>query len=254
MRSKNIKLLQWELFSSYPVKTGVTTRKGGVSTTPYNSFNLAKHTGDCSITVDENRRLLTDYIESDFLTYTHVSQVHGDKILKVTENNIGKNHYQCDAIITNVKGVLLNIFVADCVPIVIYDTDKSVAGICHCGWKGTHLKLLTKTINELIREYNSNIKDLIIGIGPSIGVCCYNVSEELYKKFNPTGSEGCIKDGKYFLNLKDINKNQAINAGISPQNIELLDICTSCNNDIFYSYRKEGEPSGRFSAFIEIIS
>lgn len=254
MKLKNISILQWNLFNSYPVKTGVTTREGGVSLPPYQSMNLAKHTGDKSCTVDENRKILAEFLDSDLSAYTHVNQVHGDSILKVTKNNIGINDSPCDAIITNIKGVLLNIFVADCVPIVIYDTCNSVVGICHCGWKGTYLKLLTKTIDQLKKEYDSDIKDLLIGIGPSIGICCYNVSKDLYMDFNPTKSEGNIKDGKYFLNLKEINKNQAVEAGISPQNIELMDLCTSCNNESFYSHRKEGEPSGRFSAFIEITS
>lgn len=254
MKLKSSDILRWNIFNSYNIKTGITTRNGGVSSYPYKSLNLAKHTGDRENIVDQNRKIFTEFIESDIKTYTHGTQVHGDNIIQVTEDIIGSKNIECDALITDIPGVLLNIFVADCVPIVIYDLKKSIGGLCHCGWKGTIKQLLTKTVTSLTETYDSNIEDLLVGIGPSIGMCCYNVSKELYYNFNPIGNEGVIKNGEYYLNLKEINKKQALSIGIPCGNIEVMDICTSCNNENFFSYRKEGEPSGRFSAFLEIIS
>ncbi len=254
MKSKNINILHWDLFKNHPIKTGITTRSGGVSSPPYSSFNLAKHTGDNPITVDLNRKILTDYLGSPIDDYLCVNQVHSDDILVVHKNHNPKKVFNCDAIITDVKEKLLNIFVADCVPITIYDPVKNVGGLCHCGWKGTKKQLLPKTIKSMQSIYKSDIKDLIIGIGPSIGLCCYAVSNDLYADFNPKENEGIIISEKHYLNLREINRNQILKMGIKAQNIEVMDLCTKCNNDLFYSHREEGEPSGRFSCYLKLTS
>ncbi|MGL1894377.1 MAG: peptidoglycan editing factor PgeF [Spirochaetaceae bacterium] len=254
MKSANIRILNWDLFKDNFIQTGITTRINGLSNSPYSSLNLAKHTGDNFNTVDRNRLLLIDHLGCDYNKYTHGNQIHSDIIHIVDNNNIGLNTFSCDALITKEVDVLLNIFVADCVPIVIFDPINRVGALCHCGWKGTYKKLLIKTISKLVDNYNSSIPDLLIGIGPSIGGCCYNVSEDLYTKFAPTTGEGYIKNKKYYLDLKEINKNQSLNIGIINSNIEVMNICTSCNNDMFFSFRKEGEPSGRFSCYLNIIS
>ena len=125
--------------------------------------------------------------------------------------------------------------------------------LCHCGWKGTYKKLLKKAINFMLENYNSRIEDILAGIGPSIGGCCYNVSEELYNKFSPSKKEGHIVSNNYFfLDLKEINFKIALESGIEKSNIEIMNLCTKCNNNLFYSYRKEGESSGRFSCFLKI--
>lgn len=254
MKSQNIKILKWDLFEGYPIKTGVTTRQGGVSKAPYSSFNLATHTGDSLINVEKNRDILMSYLHSEKINYCSATQVHSDSIIKIDKNNMYNKELICDGLITNKFGPVLNIFVADCVPIVIYDKVNKVGGLCHCGWKGTKKKLLIKMIKLMENDFNSNSKDLLIGIGPSIGSCCYNVSKDLYFQFLPKDNEGYIKDDIYYLNLKEINKNQALDYGILEENLEVMNYCTSCSNDMFYSYRKEGEPSGRFSCYLKITS
>lgn len=252
MRSKSIKLLHWDIFTNYPIKTGITTRIKGYSISPYTSFNLATHTGDSLKTVIKNRTLLTNKIGCSIESYTHLNQVHGDKIEVINSFNIGSNNQDADALITDNPEALLNIYVADCVPIILYDPKNHVGGLCHCGWKGTYKKLLRKTISSLSKHYGSDPSRLLIGIGPSIGKCCYNVSEELYKDFSPKNKEGSVKNGKYYLDLKQINRQIAINAGVDVSNIEVMNLCTSCNNNLFYSHRKEGEPSGRFSCYLNL--
>lgn len=254
MKSANINLLTWNIFKSIKIDTGITTRQGGFSKPPYSSFNLAAHTGDDINTVIKNRALLSEKLNCEPQKYTHGNQVHGDHIHLVDINNIGVNNIDCDALITKETDVILNIFVADCVPVIIYDPIKKVGGICHCGWKGTYKSLLSKTVTRLRDLYGSKTENILVGIGPSIGSCCYNVSQDLYEKFSPKKNEGKTRDNKFYLDLKMINKNQAIESGIGKKNIEVMDMCTSCMNDKFFSYRKEGEPSGRFSCFLKIIS
>ena len=254
MKYQNIKILKWNLFNNIPIKAGITTRNGGFSLPPYNSFNLASHTGDNLEHIIKNRKILTDYLGLSLNAYTSASQIHGDDIVVISKDNVGDKNLTCDGLITTSSYPLLNIFVADCVPIVLYDNKNRVGAVCHCGWKGTYKSLLPKMILKMIKEYNSKAQDILIGIGPSIGSCCYNVSEELYFKFNPDSDEGYIKNNNFYLDLKMINYNQAIKSGVLSNNIEIMNYCTSCSNDLFYSYRKEGESSGRFSCYLNIIS
>lgn len=251
MKSQPGNTLLWDIFNNLPVITGITTRLGGYSTGAYNSFNLATHTGDDIIVVEQNRKRLLKDLHISSKTYISGSQVHGDRVIEITRDNIN-DIFECDAFITRERDVVLNIFVADCVPIVIYDKKQKVCGICHCGWKGTYLKLLSKTITQMEQRYKSSREDLLIGIGVSIGRCCYEVSQELYKEFNPGEDEGEIKDNHYFLDLKNINRNQALKAGVQAENISVMKYCSACRTDLFYSHRKEGEPTGRFSAFISL--
>ncbi len=253
MTLKNISVLEWEIFKDLPLHIGITTRNGGFSKAPYSTFNLAIHSGDNPDSVYKNRNLLTKYLECSPNSYTHGIQVHGDIIHIVDEKNISKNNIECDALITTNFNALLNIYVADCVPIAIYDPVKKVGALCHCGWRGTNLDLLQKTIKKMVHSYKSMKEDILIGIGPSIGSCCYNVSEDLYSQFNPKENEGHKTNNKFYLDLKVINKNRAIVSGVLEKNIEIMDYCTSCNNDLFYSYRKEGESSGRFSCYLKLI-
>ncbi len=230
MKSQNFEVLKWDIFTNTRLQTGITTRLGGVSRPPYSSLNLAGHTGDNLTDVNSNREILCNHLSTCKEMYTHGIQVHGDKIHRVTEDNIGDNSNECDALLTTSDKPLLNIFVADCVPIVIYDREKNIGALCHCGWKGTFKTLLKKMIYEFIDDFNSYRSDILIGIGPSIGSCCYNVSSDLFNSFNPVAKEGFKKDSEFFLDLKEINKNQALNAGIPLENIEIMDMCTSCNN------------------------
>lgn len=252
MKSKpGSQILTWDIFNKHPITVGLTTRVGGFSPPPYSELNLATHTGDSAEIVKKNRATLLKVLNIEKSQYIYGTQVHGDRVVEINSKNIS-TIYDCDAFITREPNLLLNIFVADCVPIVIYDKWNHTCGICHCGWKGTYKELLIKTIEKMKNLYNSETEHLMIGIGASIGLCCYEVSEELYKDFKPSNSEGLIKDGSYYLDLKRINYNQAIKMGIKSENLAVIDLCTACNTELFYSHRKEGEPTGRFSGFIHL--
>ena len=114
--------------------------------------------------------------------------------------------------------------------------------------------LLPKMISQMVTEYKTKHENVLIGTGPSICGCCYNVSKDLYIKFSHESDEGSIRECSYYLDLKQINKNQALKSGISINNIEIMNYCTACSNKQFYSYGKEGEPSRRFSFYMKITS
>jgi len=183
-------------------------------------------------------------------------QTHSANVTVVSSNS--KNSYlkNTDALFTNSPNTYLGIVTADCLPILLFDCKKSIVGIIHGGYKGISKLIINNTINKF-KYLGSNIDtDLLISIGPGIGVCCYEVSSdrvELFKKIFPSYKNLYqYKNNKYYLDLKKITFQNLIENGITPKNIEISNICTACDADKFYSYRKEGQKAGRFLSIIGI--
>lgn len=183
-------------------------------------------------------------------------QVHGDEVI----NKINKktSYPTGDAIITQLKRIGLFLKTADCVPIFLFDPVNKVIGAVHAGWRGTSLKILKKTILKMEHFYNTKPENIYIFIGPSIGSCCYQVKEDVYSHFGFLGREKQNyftkrKDKSYMMDLKGINAFIAGQAGVLSENIEISELCTHCNPDIFYSYRRDKEETGRNLSFIMMI-
>ncbi|MCY6372337.1 peptidoglycan editing factor PgeF [Clostridium ganghwense] len=171
------------------------------------------------------------------LVYTYDSKVHDG-----------------DAIITDLKGVAIGVFTADCVPVIVYDKKKKVAAAVHSGWRGTIENISIETINKMIKEYNTAIEDLVVYIGPHNMQCCYEVSEELVSKFKNLElyKNRDIAEGRN-LSLQKCIIGQLNSIGIRDNQINTLDICTFCSTKHrLYSYRKQKEESGRMFSFIFI--
>lgn len=183
-------------------------------------------------------------------------QIHSDIVNKIDENNIGQKK-DGDALITNITNVPLLIFTADCVPIAIIDKKHKAIGLSHAGWRGTYDLIAKKTIDEMTKNYNTNPDDLVCIIGPSIGPCCYEVSQELAEKFNTNFTNSTeklytIEDGKYKLDLWKVNEYIIKECGVKDENIINLKICTSCNSDKFHSYRKHNQTPKRIGTILQI--
>lgn len=194
--------------------------------------------------------------EFNLTNLTRNSQIHSSIVNKIDEKNIGQR-IDGDALISNVKEVPLLILTADCVPVVIIDPKNKAIGVAHAGWRGTYDKICKNTIDEMIKNYKSNPEDLICVIGPSIGPCCYEVSKDLVEKFNTNlanhaGEFDIIKDDKYFLDLWKINELTLKDCNVKDENIINLQICTNCNHDKFYSYRKHNKTPKRIGTMIQI--
>ena len=195
--------------------------------------------------------------EFNLANLTRNSQIHSSIVNKIDEHNIGQR-IDGDALITNVKEVPLLILTADCVPVVIIDPKNRAIGVAHAGWRGTYDQISKNTIEEMVKNYNTDPQDLICVIGPSIGPCCYEVSKELVEKFNTkltnhAGKFDIIKEDKYYLDLWKINELTLKDCKVKEENIINLNICTNCNHDKFYSYRKHNKTSKRIGTMIQII-
>lgn len=251
-------------FNSELVIHGVSTRFNGVSKNVFDSLNLALHNGDDSKAVCENRVKFCNGLGVDAKKIVTTQQVHGDAILRIDTSYLGRGAIdyedaiqETDGLITNLPNVPLMMFFADCVPILILDPIKKAIGICHAGWKGTVKKIAQKTVMAMADAFGSNPEDCLIGIGPSIGKCCFEVDEPVYKEFKlafPTLDCKEISHDKWKIDLWQANRLQLESIGVKPANIEESKICTKCNAELFFSYRADGGKTGRIAAVIQLKS
>jgi len=149
-----------------------------------------------------------------------------------------------DAVGTEVPGILVCVFTADCVPVFLVDTQRRRVMLVHAGWRGTHENITGKAIRVMVAQ-GTDPEDIIMWAGPAIGRCCYEVSPELSLSFVKMfrGNPECVQ-GR-MLDLKAMNRVQALRESIRPEKIHISPFCTRCRTDLFYSYRAEGGIRGR---------
>lgn len=180
-------------------------------------------------------------------------QKHTDRIIElgsVMDRKIA------DAVITAQTGILIGVDVADCVPILLYDKRLKVIGAVHAGWRGTSHQILRKTINNMADKFSSSPSDILIAMGPAIRQCCYEVGAEVIEaveKATGTGEYYVQKEQRFFLDLPLANMYQAVSSGVPSVNIWMLQECTFCLPDRFYSYRYTKGKTGRQSGFISVL-
>lgn len=227
-------------------KTFVTGRHGGVSKKPFDSLNAATSVGDNADDVTKNMRLIkkTAGISKLYLP----NQVHGDEIV-VIDNPDLPEIAKADAVIVTISGVVAAVRTADCVPILLADPVRNIAGAVHAGRQGAEIYITSKTVAIMV-DLGSNPADIIAVIGPCIRKCCYEVDEAVATNFHAC----CGGDGGLMLDIAKACETQLKGAGLALQNVHDASICTSCNSATFFSYRKDGGVTGRFVSGIEVRS
>ena len=178
-----------------------------------------------------------------------LNQTHSDRIYvlddyKKTEKDVVNE--DADAIITNLHYRPIGVLTADCVPVILFDPVNNITGVIHAGRIGTLKRILSKTIAEMNTFYGCNVSNIKMGIGPAIGGCCYEVDEsciEPFQKDFPKWKQfvKVAQADKFMLDLITANEQDALDAGIMAENIVNSDHCTSCENHLWYSYRREGK-------------
>ncbi len=217
--------------------------------------SLALHTGQDADQVRSNRREIAAYFGSEAY-FISALQVHGDHIHVVDESvsqgwTESDASLQADALVTNLSGVVLTILTADCVPLLIVDPVHRAIGAVHAGWRGTQQEIVRKTIETMGHFYGTRPSDLIVGIGPAIGGCCYEVGREVVEHFTAYPEAIVARDnGKYLLDTKQINALQLEALGVPTDQIEISPVCTACEHERFFSYRADGGTEGRFMSCI----
>lgn len=241
------------------VKHCFSTRNGGVSENEFKSMNLRINSEDKRENILQNYKIICDEIGINFENLVFSNQVHDDKIYIVGKADCGngiikeQKFESADALMTAEPGVPLAVFGADCVPIYFLDTKNRVIALAHSGWKGTVLRIGEKTVRKMNSEFDSKPEDILIGVGPSIKVCHFEVGDEIADIFRTEFGDAVLeKYEKYHVNLQEAIKIQLKNAGIPDKNIIDSGICTYCHGDLFFSHRKTGGKRGVMAALMEI--
>lgn len=237
-----------------------STRLGGVSEGIFSSMNLSYTRGDKKEAVDENYRRIADILGSRPERFVCSDQTHTTNIRKVTEADCGKgvviprDYQDVDGLVTDRAGIVLATFFADCVPLYFLDVRRRVIGLAHSGWRGTAGRIGKKIIDIMTEEYGCKKEDIIAAIGPSICADCYEVSEDVAAQFEAEFGNAVLcagrQSGKYQLDLWKANKAVLLQAGLTPAQIEVTDICTCCNPSLLFSHRASKGKRGNLGAFL----
>lgn len=253
-------------FLSYPmleetgiVNHGFSTRLGGVSKGCWATMNISTTRGDDPEDVRENQRRIAGAIGVQPEDMTFTNQTHTTNVAVVKARDRGKRFQETDGMITDVPGICLVTFYADCVPLYFVDPVKKAIGLSHSGWRGTVGKIGKVTIELMQKTYGSDPEDIIAAIGPSICRDCYEVSGDVIQQFRENFDEAYWpelfykkENGKYQLDLWRANERIFTEAGIREDHIAVTNVCTHCNPDILFSHRTTGDKRGNVSAFLAL--
>ncbi len=244
----------FDCLADLPVAAHVSTRHGGVSPKPWNTLNFSVPRGDTVERVRENRSRLAAAVGIDDTQITYCQQVHGTGIAKVDLSDAGQMQAGCDGLITDEVGLPLMLVFADCTPLLVYDKQRHVLGICHAGWRGTVNGAAGAMVWALQAAFDSDVGDLLACIGPSIGPQSYEVGDEVLSmaaaKLDPYETLFTYPNGPErnpYFNLWAANQAQFMAAGIAPEQIEISEIDTASHSDDFFSHRAERGQCGLFS-------
>lgn len=253
-------------FSLFPTDVavhGISTRLGGQSAAPYASLDLALHVGDAPESVWQNRQRFCAALGLDARRICTPEQVHGNRVLRVGRKDAGRGSRvysdsiaATDALITDEPGLPLLLCFADCTPILLLDPVHRAVGIAHGGWKGTVQKIAAGTVQAMQAAFGTRPAEVLVGIGPAIGPCCYEVGDEVAAQFAaafPGATELLpVVEGHTHLDLWQANQYQLEQVGVKPEHIDRADTCTACNSELFFSYRADGGRTGRIGAVIAL--
>ena len=260
------------LYLTYPllestgiVKHGFSTRVGGVSEGVCSTMNLSFSRGDDENAVRENYRRMANALDMEEDSFVFSQQTHTTNVRKVTLEDKGKgltrklDYQDIDGLISNVPGLCLSTFYADCVPLYFVDPVRKAIGLSHSGWRGTVGKIGAVTVRKMQKEYGSNPKDIIAAIGPSICQDCYEVSEDVIMEFQNNFDKKYWNElyyqkenGKYQLNLWKANEIVLEEAGVLKEHIAVTNLCTCCNHEMLFSHRATQGKRGNLAAFLAL--
>jgi YfiH family protein len=290
---QNVSYLQFHHYQQFPTLThGIFTRQGGFSQAPYQGLNTlgSLNGGDKFDNVIRNRQLVLQALNLHDYPCATLWNIHGADVKIYNSREHWRTDWAChsyyetpwqpesirqgDAIITQERGVAMALSFADCTPILLYDPIEQVGGIAHGGWRGTARGVVFATIEAMYKRFGSLPSNIYAGIGPAIGECCYEITQQVQEIFSgqrhfdemPTHEHyrELVRESVVFstlelpermslrLNLEETNRRQLLMAGLRSERIEVSGICTSCHKDRFFSHRAEHGRTGRFPTVVAL--
>ncbi len=233
---------------------GFTGRAGGVSEPPFDSLNLGGKWGDEPAHVTENRRRLAEALGGAPVV---ARQVHGTAIRRVHagEDPAEVARHEADGLCTDVPGLVLGVFVADCVPVLIADARTGACAAVHAGWRGTVAGILPEAVRVLAAEFGARPANLQVALGPAIGPCCFEVGLEVVAAIEaavPDARDRAIvrpsprgRADKAHVDLHAANRLLLQQAGVNPEAVVSVPGCTHCDRARFFSFRRDGASTGQ---------
>lgn len=243
---------------------GFSTRVGGVSEGMWESLNLGPSRGDDPDHVRENYRRFFAAIGAQGEKMAMTNQIHGGKVRCVTTADVHgdpceKAGYEADGLMTDLPGVTLVVYSADCIPILFYDPVRRVIAAVHAGWRGTAAGIATAAVERMRDVYGCDPADILAAVGPGIGPDCFETHEDVPNAMTAALSTAVLQhikikeNGKFAVDLKGINAMRLEQAGLDRSHIAVSQLCTSCRSELFWSHRKLGTNRGSMAAAIQLI-
>jgi YfiH family protein len=256
----NYRSERFSLFAGHAVRHGFTSRTAKMPA----DGDVSYVTGPDPATVRANRDRWSDAIGVDPGRLVCARQVHGNRIRIVVQEDAGRGYQAYDDAIEGTDGLItqatdlpLAVFCADCVPILLFDPIRRAVGVVHAGWRGTVADVAGQAVRAMHESFGTDSGDLLVGIGPSIGHCCYEVGAEVIDAWAATGfdpKESAVqrRNGQLRFDLWRANTMVLVAAGVPQEQIEVQGDCTRCRSDRYFSYRAQGRQAGRFAAIIAL--
>jgi len=239
-----------EIFNSFNQLLAIeSTRLGGVSNVPFSSLNLGTFTDDHKASVQQNKEILYADLGIHAGQIASSFQCHGNEVLNVVEPG---NYEGYDALITNKKNIFLQILVADCTPILLFDPKKEVVAAIHAGWRGTANAIVQKTLDEMTLHFQTDPSDCFAYVGTCISQPYFEVDEDVAAYFDREFYVFDKLKDKYFIDLKGCNMRALTDAGVLKNQIVVSPFCTVKDNHLFFSHRHEKGTTGRFGVITGI--
>ncbi|WP_246940149.1 peptidoglycan editing factor PgeF [Bacillus pinisoli] len=245
------------------ITAGFTTKNRGYSQEPFSTLNLGLHVNDSKDHVIQNRGRLAGLLHFPLEDWVCSEQVHDHHIKKVTKADRGKGvmKYEegipcTDGVYTSEANILLTSVYADCVPLYFIEPSRGLIGLAHAGWKGTVREIASRMVRCWVEEEGVQAENIHVCIGPSILNCCYVVDDYVINEVKKVLDDQDvlpfieISPGQYSLNLAKLNQQILLKAGVQEENIIMSSRCTSCEDQLFFSHRRDRGKTGRMMSFI----
>ena len=247
-----MQIIQSKLLNKFKsINSGFTTKSGGISELPYHSLNLAFHVSDNPNSVQRNHQILASKLGYEKESLIHMKQIHSNLVHIVTNEDNFSNPKSCDALITDKKRIPIMVMVADCSPVLFYDSVNKVIAVAHAGRQGAFTNIIKNVIDSMSENFKSSVEDIYVTIGPSIAECCYEVGSEIFDEAKELNLDFALhkKGSSHYLNVSKILESQLLECGVNKKRVEISKECSCCKNSNYFSYRADGI-TGRFSGYI----
>lgn len=236
------------------VSHGFSTRLGGVSRPPFDSLNLGHLRGDAADLVEENFRLFCSAAGTDPTRRVKNRQIHTDLVRRVSAPDPAGQVHEGDGLVTDVPGLCLTVFTADCVPLLLCDPRRRCIAAVHSGWRSTAMTIAQRAVETMVDHYGCRPEDILAAIGPSIGPCCFETDRDVpdamprwaAPHIRPLGGQ------RWRVDLKAIVALTLERCGLARAHMDVSDHCTACRPDLYWSHRMVGPERGSMAAMIQL--